>query len=230
MKNKLLYILIFAALGFLLLQLPVNTLVGTRAKLTFFDMFYPVSGAFLGTTFGFVAVFAMQIANLFLHGFSSLSTVSILALLATSRLVSMGAGVFAFSRKDKWALVLPAASILLFLLNPVGRAVWYFTFLWMIPLAASLFRKKSLFANSLFATFSSHSVGGALWIWAFKTTPLYWNTLIPVVILERSIFALGISANFILLNNVLTYAEKVKILPQSGIELSKKYLLKFVQA
>ncbi len=230
MKNKLLYILIFAVLGFLLLQLPVNTLVGTKAKLTFFDMFYPVSGAFLGTGFGFVAVFGMQIANLAFHGFSTLNSVSILALLATSRLVSMGAGAFAFSRCDKLALALPIFSILIFLLNPVGRSVWYFTLLWMIPIAVFVFRKKSIFANSLFATFSSHAVGGALWIWAFNTTPVYWNMLIPIVILERTIFALGISANFILLNNLLAYAEKVKVLPQSGVAISKKYLLKFVQA
>lgn len=230
MKNKLFYILVFAVLGFLLLQLPVNTLVGTKAKLTFFDMFYPVSGAFLGTGVGFVAVLVMQIANLAVHGFSTLSTVSLLMILATSRLVSMGAGVFAFSRKDKLALALPVLAILLFLLNPVGRAVWFFTLLWMIPLAVFAFRKKSLFANSVFATFSSHAVGGALWIWAFPTTPAYWVALIPTVILERSIFALGISANFILLNNLISYAEKRRILPTSGIILSKKYLLKFAQA
>ena len=226
MKNKILYILIFAALGFLLLQLPVNNLIGTKARLTFFDMFYPVSGAFLGSGFGLVAVFAMQIVNLAIHGFSSINTVSVLALLATSRLISTGAGVFAFSRKDKLALVLPIASILVFLANPVGRAVWYFTLLWMIPIAVSAFRKKSLFANSLFATFSSHAVGGALWIWAFQTTPLYWNMLIPIVILERTIFALGMSASFIFMNNIISYAAKIKVLPKSGVILSEKYLLK----
>jgi len=230
MKNKLLYVLIFAALGFLFLQLPVNNLAGTKAKLTFFDTFYPVSGLFLGSVWGVFAVGLMQIANLAFHGFSSLSSVSILMLLATSRLVSMTAGVVAFSRKDKWSLVLPVGSILIFLSNPVGREVWYFSLLWVIPFVVSPFRKKSLFANSLFATFSSHAVGGALWIWAFKTTPAYWNMLIPIVILERTIFALGISANYILVNNVLAYAEKIKILPQSGVILSKKYLLKFAKA
>lgn len=226
MKNRFLYLIIFAALGFLLLQLPVNNLIGTRAKLTFFDMFYPVSGAFLGTGFGLVAVLAMQIVNLAVHGFSGISSVSILAILATSRLISLGAGAFAFSRKDKIALVLPVASILIFLANPVGRAVWFFTLLWVIPLAASVFRKKSLFANSVFATFSSHAVGGALWIWAFKTTPLYWETLIPIVILERSVFALGMSASFIFLNNIISYAAKLKVLPKSGVILSNKYLLR----
>lgn len=229
MKNKLIYILIFAVLGFLLLQLPVNNLIGTKARLTFFDMFYPVSGAFLGSGFGFIAVFAMQIVNLAVHGFSSINTVSILALLATSRLISMSAGVFAFSRRDKLALVLPIVSILVFLANPVGRAVWYFALLWMIPLAVSPFRKKSLFANSVFATFSSHAVGGALWIWAFNTTPLYWNMLIPIVILERTIFALGMSASFIFINNIISYAAKVKVLPKSGVYLSKKYLLGLTQ-
>jgi hypothetical protein len=227
MKNKLFYVVIFAALGFLLLQFPVNNLIGTKARLTFFDMFYPVSGAFLGSGFGFVAVILMQAINIAFHGFSTVSTVSVLTLLATSRFVSMGAGAFAFSRRDKWSLVLPLASILVFLANPVGRAVWYFAILWVIPLAVSIFRKKSLLANSIFATFSSHAVGGALWIWAFHTTPAYWQMLIPIVILERSIFALGISANYILLNNVFEFVKEKRFIPVGGISIDRKYLLKF---
>src|SRR3989344_4125300 len=201
MKNKILYVIIFAALGFLLLQLPVNNLIGTKARLTFFDMFYPAGGIFLGTGWGFLAVSAMQFVNLAFHGFSGVNTVSILALLATTRFLPMLAGVFAFSKNDKKTLILPLLAILIFLANPVGQEAWYFTLLWLIPFAAWPFRDKSLFAKALSATFISHAVGGAVWIWAFKTTPLYWNMLIPLVILERTIFALGISANYILLNN-----------------------------
>lgn len=227
MKNKLLYILIFAALGFLLLQLPVNNLIGTKARLTFFDMFYPVSGMFLGTVWGILAVVAMQVVNLVFHGFGGISAVSILALLATSRLLPMVAGVLTFSKDDKKVLIIPAVAILAFLANPVGHTVWYFTLFWLIPFAVWRFRGKSLFARAMSATFIAHAVGGAVWIWAFRTTPVYWNLLIPTVILERSIFALGISANYILLNNIFEFIKGKNFIPTGGISIDKKYLLKF---
>jgi len=50
--------------------------------------------------------------------------------------------------------------------------------------------------------------------------------LIPIVILERTIFALGMSASFIFMNNIISYAAKIKVLPKSGVILSEKYLLK----
>ena len=43
--------------------------------------------------------------------------------------------------------------------------------------------------------------------------------------MERGIFALGISASYILMNNVLAYLSSKKLIP-IGITLDKKYLLK----
>jgi len=220
-KNKILAALLFVVIGFVLLQIPVNNLAGTGAKLTFFDMFYPVSGAFIGTGVGVVAVVAMQIFNLVFHGFAGVSTASLLVLLATVRLLPMIAGVVAFSKDSKKVLIIPAVAILAFLATPTGLQAWYFSLLWLIPFAAWPFRKKFLLARSLQTTFVSHSVGGAIWIWAFPTTAAFWTMLIPIVLLERSIFTLGMSASYILMNNLLT------IIPIKNLAtIDKKYLLK----
>lgn len=220
-KKRVIASSLFVVIGFALLQIPVNSLAGTGAKLTFFDMFYPVSGAFVGTGLGVIAVVAMQVLSLAFHGFAGVATTSLLILLATTRLLPMIAGAVVFSKDSKKGLIIPGIAILIFLANPIGLQAWYFTLLWLIPFAALPFRKKFLLARSLQTTFVSHSVGGAIWIWAFPTTVAFWMALIPVVLLERSIFTLGISASYILMNNLLT------VLPIRNLAtVDKKYLYK----
>jgi len=213
--------LLFVLIGFALLQVPVNNLAGTGAKLTFFDMFYPVSGAFVGTGLGVIAVVVMQLLNLTLHGFAGVATGSLLILLATTRLLPMIAGVVAFSKDSKKVLIIPAVAMMAFLVHPIGLQSWYFTLLWLIPFAAWPFRNKFLLARSLQTTFVSHAVGGAVWIWAFPTTAAFWTALIPIVLLERSIFSVGMSASYILMNNLMT------IIPiKNFATIDKKYLFK----
>lgn len=223
LKNKIIFIAIFTVLGFLLLQLPVNNLIGTKARLTSFDMFYPISGAFLGGVWGIFAVSLMQVVNLAFHGFGGVQTTSILSLFATIRLLPMIAGVLGFSNLGKKTLAIPLLSILAFLANPVGREAWFFTLLWVIPFAAWPFRNRFLVARSFGATFISHAVGGAVWVWAFPTTAAYWAMLIPIVALERSVFAFGMSASYLFVNNAVYFLQSKKLLP-SGLTLNKKYL------
>ena len=224
MKSKIIYISIFAILGFGLLQLPVNNLAGTGAKLTFFDMFYPVSGALLGGVYGMLAVVLMQFLNLAMHNFAGVSVLSFLTILATIRILPMLAGVLTFSKVSSKVLIIPALGIVSFLANPIGREAWIFTLFWLIPFAAWPARNKFLVARSLVSTFSSHAAGGAIWVWAFPTTSAFWITLMPIVALERSIFALGISGSYILINNLGYLLQQKEFIP-AGLKFNKKYIL-----
>ena len=204
MRSKLIFVLFFIVFGFLLLQIPVNTLEGSRVKFTLFDLFAPVSAAFLGTPLG---------------------QTSILKLIATLRFLPMIFGVWMFAKKEGKLLVLPALSIIAFNLHPIGRTVWFYSLFWTIPFLMWPFRERSLVARSLASTFTAHAVGGAIWIWAFNLPANVWISLIPVVALERSIFALGISASYILTSNVLGILSARKLIPKS-ITFDKRYLLK----
>lgn len=226
MKSKLVFVLFFVVLGLIALQIPVNTLEGSNVKFTLFDLLAPASGAFLGTPFGIIAVLTMQAGNLLFHGSSSINNDSILKLIATLRFLPLIFGVWFFSKKEGKLLIVPALSIIAFNLHPVGRTVWFYSLFWLIPFLVWPFRDRFLLARSLGATMTSHAVGGAVWIWAFNLPANVWISLIPVVILERSIFALGISASYILMNNVLGYLSAKKLLP-AGVNYNKKYLLKF---
>lgn len=229
--NKLVFLLIFVVLGYVALQLPVNVLAGSRVKFTLFDLFAPISGAFLGTMWGVVAVFLMQAGNLVVHGVSSVDKGAIIRLFPTLFAVFYFAVVTrkgdrgSWGKHAWWLLAVPLLAMASFNLNPVGRSVWYYSLFWLIPILMWPLRERFLLARSLGATFTAHAVGGAVWIWAFNLPAAVWIGLIPVVILERSVFALGIAASYILLNNVLAYLSAKKVLP-GGISVDKKYIMK----
>ncbi len=90
-------------------------------------------------------------------------------------------------------------------LNPAGRAAWFYSLFWLIPVACYFLQNKFLLAKSLGATFTAHAVGGALWIYAFPLPKTVWLALIPVTAMERSLFAIGIAATYLIFNNVLNY-------------------------
>ena len=231
-KNRIWFLIFFIVVGFIALQIPVNVLAGAKVKFTLFDLFSPISGAFLGSFFGIFAVVVMQLFNLIVHGFTNIDNSSILKLAATLRFLPMAFGVwyFALSKNktgnSRLILLITLLSIIIFNLHPVGRTVWFYSLFWFIPFLTWSFRQRFLVARSLGSTFTAHAVGGAVWIWAFNLPAGVWISLIPIVILERSIFALGISAFYVLLNNLLAFSVKKKFL-RSDFSFDKKYVFRF---
>lgn len=217
-KEKLIFALIFAFLGFIALQIPINTLEGSRVKFTLFDLFAPILGSFVGTPLGIISVLSANLINLLLDGFSSIEKGSVIRLFPTLF------AVWFFAKKDKSQLLIPILAILVFNLHPQGRQAWFYSLFWLIPLVAYPFKEKFLLLRALGSTFTAHAVGGAVWIWAFNLPANVWVSLIPVVILERSIFALGISAFYILTNNLMAIVAKNRLAAKI-VSFDKKYLI-----
>jgi len=214
----LLFTAIFAVAGFAALQIPVTQLAGSGAKFTAFDAFAPLSGAFVGSIPGVAAVLFMQAANFLVHGAQVQDIGTII------RFFPMLFAVLYFAKKGKLNLLVPLLAMAAFIAHPIGREVWYFSLFWTIPIAAYFLRDRFLLARALGATFTAHAVGGAAWIWAFSLPGAVWNSLIPVVIVERLLFALGIAASYVVITNVLYALERKKIL-KLGFSLDHKYLL-----
>lgn len=220
MQNKLLFTLIFTALGLISLQLPFTKLAGSNVSFTLFDFFGPIAGAFLGPVFGIASVLSVQLINIGLNQ-TPLTTASII------RLFPMLFAVYYFAtvtknKHSRLILFVPIITIAVFLAHPIGRTVWYYTLFWTIPFLAYL-RKDLLFARSLGATFTAHSVGGMAWIWAFNLPASVWNNLIPVVIAERILFAFGIAGSYLIIKQTLAFLIAKKVLPRLGtISLTTK--------
>ena len=88
--------------------------------------------------------------------------------------------------------------------------------------------KKSLAAKALGSTFTAHAAGGAVWIWAFNLPAPVWISLIPIVALERGIFALGICASYVVFNNFFALLSKKSLLT-GAFSFDKNYVLKFLK-
>ena len=188
-QKEYIFFLIFTCVGFLALQVKLTHLAGSRATFTLFDAFAPIAGAFLGTIPGILSVLIMQFLNFLFHGSSAMDVGFII------RLVPMMFAVIYFSKQTKLSLIVPLIAMIAFLAHPIGQTVWFYSLFWIIPLLCYPFR-NNLIAKSFGATFTAHAVGGALWIWAFNLPAQVWIGLIPIVIIERSLFALGIVVNY----------------------------------
>lgn len=210
-KNKLLFLTIFTIISFVTLQMPFNKLAGSNVSFTLFDFFAPIAGAFLGPFYGVGSVLGVEVINNLIKQ-TPWTTGSIIRLFPTLFAVYYFA-VISKKGSERGILAVPIISILVFLAHPIGRQVPYYTLFWMIPLIAYRFR-NNLFMKSLGATFTAHSVGGAAWIWAFNLKAAVWNSLIPVVISERLLFAVGISVSYILVKRALEFLAAKKILPK----------------
>lgn len=217
-KKNVLFIIIFAVLGFIALQIPITQLEGSKAKFMVYDAFAPVAGAFIGSLPGVVAVFFMQFINFLTHG-AVIEDVGTIV-----RFFPMLFAVLYFARKSKFNLIVPVIAMIAFISHPIGRTVWYFTLFWTIPIIAYFLQDRFLLARAFGATFTAHAVGGALWIWFFALPAPVWISLIPIVALERLFFALGICVSFVLVNNLLAFLEKKHIL-NLGFMVDPKYLL-----
>ena len=93
-----------------------------------------------------------------------------------------------------WGLrLLPSVlCMVLFLCHPVGLAAGLYTLLWLIPVGIYLICKKNIFLDALASTFTAHAVGSVIWLYTMPMTPHAWLALIPIVLVERFTYALGI--------------------------------------
>jgi hypothetical protein len=222
-KRNLLFIAIFALVGYIALQIPVAQLEGSKAKFTVYDAFAPIAGAFIGSIPGLIAVFLMQFFNFLGKGAHVEDAGTII------RFFPMLFGVLYFAKKGKLNLIIPAIAIIAFVAHPIGRTVWYFALFWIIPIVAYYFRDRFLLARALGSTFTAHAVGGALWIWAFALPAPVWTSLIPVVATERILFTFGIAGSFLLVNNLLCFLEKKHVV-NLGFHINQKYLISPLRA
>jgi len=216
-SKRILFIALFAALSIIAYNINFSSVLGAESQsFTFFQFFGPTTGMFLGPYLGAVSVFIATLSNFFIlgKGFS---------LFSIARLFPMVlAAAYFGSRKRKYVSVVPLACMALFIIHPTGMQAWFYSLYWLIPLLAAF--KKHLFLKSLGATFTAHALGSVAFLYLFPTTPAFWIALIPIVYVERMMFASGISLSYIAFNTVLS---KIGArLPLGVLRLDKKYAVR----
>lgn len=214
-SKKIFFGALFVLLVFVSTKINFSALVGAQNQFfTLFQFFGPMAGGILGPFVGASIVALASVVNFIVSG-TAPEALNIL------RLAPMIVAAFYFGSKLKqFTLIAPIVAIIAFVAHPVGREVWFFSLFWTIPIIAKFFHSR-LFLRSLGATFTAHSVGGAIWIWTVPMTPEAWIALIPVVMVERLLFASGISVSYVAANTLLS---KVN-LSIPWVQVDKKYIM-----
>jgi len=153
--------------------------------------------AFLGPVFGAVAIIFARSADLLINGAEF--TVFDIARIFT---MVFAAWYFVNYKKNYAMLAIPAIAMAMFFLHPIGSQVWYYALYWLIPIAA-FFLRENLWLRSLGASFTAHAVGSIAFLYTFTTSPELWLMLIPIVAIERFVFATGIASSYYIFNTVL---------------------------
>ncbi len=93
-------------------------------------------------------------------------------------------------------LAVPLACIVLFLVHPVGFQAAFYTLFWLIPLGVYFMPLKGIFLHALASTFIAHAVGSVLWLYWIPMSPEMFAGLVPIVIVERLVFATGMTLTY----------------------------------
>jgi hypothetical protein len=87
----------------------------------------------------------------------------------------------------------PMVCMALFISTPVGSVAWVYSLYWLIPAAIALLPRNNIFLTALASTFMTHAAGSVLFILTTPMVPAFWFGLLPIVALERCMFAAGIT-------------------------------------
>jgi len=219
-KKRIMFFVLFAALVLIAKQINFSSILGAENQaFTLFQFFGPIAGSFLGPVIGAGAILVSQVSEMLLFG----KAFDFIALFRLTPMI-FAAAYFGFYAKKQfnYTAVIPLLAMIAFLLHPVGQQAWVYSLYWLIPVIATVFSKR-LFFRSLGSTFTAHSIGSVVWLYTFPSTPEFWLLLIPIVAVERLLFALGISVSFIGFTTVLSKLEN--FIPEKVLSIDKRYTL-----
>ncbi len=200
---KIMFSVLFAALFIVLTKTKMFPILGTEFNFSFGVMFGPALGGLLGVNLGIATILLSQAIGTAIGLYTIKDTLSLLVFFP----ILLGSVYFARSFKgDRRMIAIPAACMVLFLLHPIGRQVWFYSLFWIIPMAVIRFKERidavvrhpvaRTYSYSLGTAFVDHSVGSVVYLWFMSIPAQFWIAAMPLTIMERLLIALGITFSF----------------------------------
>ena len=176
--------------------LKINFIIGSQlAHFSAVSIVTPLVGLFSGIVGCWIVVFIKMALGLWYNSFGSFQ---ILAFYVPGFCASL----YLASSHIMVRLILPIVCMILFIIHPVGYASFAYALYWLIPIVLYFVHKKPFFLQALGSTFTAHAVGSVIWLYTVPMTPVLWLGLIPIVIIERLLFATGISITYMVFDNL----------------------------
>lgn len=204
---KIMFAVLFAAFFMVLTKIKFWPIFGTESSFSFGVMFGPVISRFLNAYWGTSVIMLTRIIG-FATGYYKMGDISNLTKFVMSWLtfvpIMMGGIYFSKMFKgDRRLVVIPVFCILLFLIHPIGREVWYYSLFWAIPLLTTVLKPRidrllknhlaQVYAYSLGSAFTDHAIGSITYLYFVNIPAEFWIQAIPFTIVERTIIAAGIA-------------------------------------
>ena len=136
-----------------------------------------------------------------------------LSFLAFSGIPTFFASLYWASSSVIVRALVPFSCMVLFLLHPIGLQAAPYALFWLVPLALAFQRNQSLFAVALGSTFVSHAVGSVIWLYTTQMDASYWYALLPVVPVERLLYAVGMTIGYRMLLTLFSSLSKKQLSP-----------------
>ncbi|MDW8033770.1 MAG: hypothetical protein RMI79_02285 [Nitrososphaerota archaeon] len=223
---KVLFTVFFMALFMVLTKIKFWPIFGTESSFSFGAIFGPVIPRFLNVYWGASAIMLSRILG-FAIGYYKMGDISNLAKFLASWLtfvpiIASGIYFAKVFKGDKRLIVIPLLSILMFLLHPIGREVWYYSLFWTLPIIIAFLKPRidSLIRNhvvqvyvySVGSSFTDHAIGSILYLYLSNIPSWAWIQAIPFTPVERAIFAAGITFFYFVIRISLMIMQKVSAL------------------
>ncbi len=207
-ENALILTLIFSAIAVIASYISISKVWGAEGQsFTLFEFLGPIPALILGPFLGIISLLIAKVATV-VYSQTPLDFIVLLRFLP----VLFGAYYFAIYKNNIlqsriFGILIPIICIVLFCIHPVGSQAWIYSLYWLIPIGLTFVSKKNLFYQSVSTTFIQHAIGSVIWI--YFVSPLsaqVWLSLMPLVAIERLIFAIGICLSYLGSIKVLSLA------------------------
>ena len=214
--TRVMFTLFFMSLTIIFSKVKLEPIFGTGSHFSLIVMFSPIIPKIVGTTYGSVAILGAKMIQ-FLVGISTPK--SIISYLSYFPVLFGGIQFARVFKGDRKVIIFSLTAILLFLVHPIGRSVWYFSLFWLIPIIITLsksyldrvikrFEILKIYIYALSATFVDHAFGSIIYLYFLEIPSIYWNMAIPFIPFERLIMALGITVFYIFISKGIELMER----------------------
>lgn len=210
------FFLFFSAFLFLgLTQIKVWPILGTESKFSLSVFFGPTLAKIFGIKLGTAIILLTHLTGL-IAGIFKIKELS--DIFVFFPIIFGGIYFSRIFKNDKRLVLIPLICILLFLLHPIGREVWFYSGFWLVSIFISLFKEKldkiskfpifKIYGYSLGTAFYDHAVGSIIYLYLLNIPSHFWIQAIPLTFIERLIIAGGIGLCYLLEKALIFGLEK----------------------
>lgn len=196
----------------------VALMLGTHIKMSFMigshasffslnNIGAPMVGVLAGTSFGLLAMILRALARALFFGISPISFI-------VYHIPSICASAYWHTSKKALKIGIPLICMFLFGIHPIGGQAFGYALYWFVPVVIYVVGVRAIFWQALASTFVAHAIGSIIWLYSVPMTVAMWYGLIPLVAVERILFASGMTIVYCVAQMVCAH----KMVPRMLIE------------